>query len=284
MLKTSPQVDTPASVAPAVGIRLLQKLVERALELRESQNLQSSDDVAWNSLARDYMTRAFGSDSVKINSVLYASGDGGLYQGISDHEFRNYLKSKFDNKVKLLNTLIEVLETDLELEVIPTTLSSGAIVELSTKAPEKVFVVHGHNHGAKESVARFLDKLTLEPVILHEKANSGRTVIEKFSDYADVSFAVVLLTADDEGRARSSGNEFSLRARQNVILELGYFLGKLGRSKVCALYERGVEIPSDYNGVLFVEFDSAGRWQFDLIKELVGAGFVVDANRVIGAA
>jgi predicted nucleotide-binding protein len=144
----------------------------------------------------------------------------------------------------------------------------------------RVFVVHGHNHGAKEAVARFLEKLDLDPVILHEKPNAGRTIIEKFSDYADVSFAVVLLTADDEGKSKDSSEDLKARARQNVILEFGYFLGKLGRANVCALYEDGVEIPSDYQGVLFVPYDSAGRWKNELVKELRAAGFSVDANKV----
>ena len=95
--------------------------------------------------------------------------------------------------------------------------------------------------------------------------------------------AVVLLTADDEGKPRGSAEELKLRARQNVVLELGYFLGRLGRARVCALYERGVEIPSDYSGVLFVELDSAGRWRFDLVQELLAAGFKVDANRIFAA-
>ena len=100
-------------------------------------------------------------------------------------------------------------------------------------------------------MARFLEKLDLEPIILHEKPNAGRTVIEKFSDYADVQFAVVLLTADDLGKPHDSHQEAQLRARQNVILELGYFLGKLGRARVCALYESGVELRATIKRVLF---------------------------------
>jgi predicted nucleotide-binding protein len=97
----------------------------------------------------------------------------------------------------------------------------------------------------KESVARFLEKLDLRPIILHEQPNKGRTVIEKFEAHSDVGFAVVLLTPDDVGGLASSPDKLSRRARQNVILELGYFIGKLGRAKVCALYKEGVEIPSD---------------------------------------
>lgn len=97
----------------------------------------------------------------------------------------------------------------------------------------RIFVVHGHNEAARETVARFLERVGFEPVILHEQPNKGRTIIEKFESYADVGFAVVLLTADDVGgRDSVEGASLKARARQNVILELGYFLGKLGRARL----------------------------------------------------
>jgi predicted nucleotide-binding protein len=117
----------------------------------------------------------------------------------------------------------------------------------------RVFVVHGHDEGAKQSVARVLERLELEPVILHEQPDQGRTVIEKFEDYSDVGFAVVLLTPDDMGYAVAANPKTAKpRARQTVIMELGYFLGKLGRGRVCALYRHGVELPSDFSGVLIL--------------------------------
>lgn len=98
---------------------------------------------------------------------------------------------------------------------------------------KKVFVVHGHDEGAREAVARFLERIGFEAVILHEKANEGRTVIEKVEAHSDVGFAVVLLTPDDEGCVK--GGKLQPRARQNVLLELGYFIGKLTRKRVCTL-------------------------------------------------
>ncbi len=276
---TPAQQTTPPVVLPQTGIALLRKLIEKAAALRDLQNLQSSDVEAWSNLARDYLTRTFGSNSPNVNAVLHASGDGGIYMGMSDREFQQYQRSGIDNKIKLLNSCIEQLETDILLKVEPSSASMIGQVEIQ-EDQTRVFVVHGHNHGVKEAVARFLEKLGLEPVILHEKPNAGRTIIEKFSDYADVHFAVVLLTGDDVGKPRAATTELGLRARQNVILELGYFLGRLGRARVCALYEAGVEIPSDYNGVLFVELDSTDRWKFDLVRELLAAGFKVDANRI----
>jgi len=143
----------------------------------------------------------------------------------------------------------------------------------------RVFVVHGRDEALRESVARLLEQIGLVPVILHEQPNKGRTVIEKFVDYSDVGFAVVLLTPDDRGGlAADAFQSFQPRARQNVILELGFFIGKLGRGNVCALYKEGVDVPSDYSGVLFLPVDSAGAWRFQLGREMREAGLQVDLN------
>lgn len=280
--KVTPSNGVPPTVPPNTGIDLVNKLIEKAAALKLEPNLQSSDEQAWTNLARDYLTRVFGSNSPNVSSVIHAMGDGGLYMGISDHEYQEYLRSGLDNKIKLLRSCIEQLQTDIELQGLANHKSEEEASIETVPSNSKVFIVHGHNHGVKEAVARFLERLGLDPVILHEKPNAGRTIIEKFSDYADVQFAVVLLTADDEGRVRGSSGDPALRARQNVVLELGYFLGRLGRARVCALYEAGVEIPSDYQGVLFVELDKSDRWRFDLVRELRGAGFEVDANRIFG--
>ena len=144
-----------------------------------------------------------------------------------------------------------------------------------------VFIVHGHNTALKESVARFLEKLALKPVILHEQPNMGRTVIEKFEAHSVVGFAVVLLTPDDIGGAASAPDRLQPRARQNVVLELGYFIGKLGRARVCALYAGDVEIPSDIHGVLYVPYDSSGGWRFKLASEIKAAGIDVDLNQAV---
>jgi len=148
----------------------------------------------------------------------------------------------------------------------------------------EVFLVHGHDNEAKEMVARFLERVTLQPIILHEQASGGRTIIEKFEKYSKgVAFAVVLLTPDDEGRSWTPDDaELQPRARQNVILELGYFMGRLGRTRVCALYKGGVELPSDYQGVLYVELDPAGGWKVTLANELVQAGLRIDVKKALG--
>jgi hypothetical protein len=148
----------------------------------------------------------------------------------------------------------------------------------SMTGSRKVFVVHGHDDGAREAVARVLEKLGLEAVILHEQVDCGRTVIEKFEAHSDVSFAVVILTPDDEGGKRKG--PMTGRARQNVVLELGYFMGKLGRSRVLALKRGDVEIPTDFSGVIYIDLDAAGAWRHRIGKELINAGLPADLSKL----
>ena len=144
-----------------------------------------------------------------------------------------------------------------------------------------IFIVHGHDEAAKQSVARFIERLELRAVVLHEQPNAGRTIIEKFEEYSNVGFAIVLLTPDDIGCPRGKPDEKKPRSRQNVIFELGFFIGKLGRERVCALYKEGVEIPSDFQGVLYIEMDTRGGWQLELAREIKHVGIEVDMNKVV---
>ena len=162
-------------------------------------------------------------------------------------------------------------------------VQSKGSTETVLKQPfsRKVFIVHGHDDGARETVARFLERIGLEAVILHEQANQGRTIIEKVVANSDVGFAVVLLTPDDEGCVK--GGALEPRARQNVLLELGYFIGRLGRDKVCALKRGTLEIPSDFAGVVWEAMDSSGGWKQALARELEAAGHSIDWNKVMRA-
>ncbi len=152
--------------------------------------------------------------------------------------------------------------------------------EQAKSITNRVFIVHGHDENAKINVARFIEKLGLEAIILHEQASKGKTIIEKFEEHASSSyFAVVLLTPDDVGYPQQNKNEAKPRARQNVIFELGYFCGALGRNNACVLYKEGVEIPNDYLGVVYALLDDGGAWQLQLAKEMKHAGLEFDMNR-----
>jgi predicted nucleotide-binding protein len=142
--------------------------------------------------------------------------------------------------------------------------------------PTKVFLVHGRDDGAKETVARFLEQIDLEVVILHEQPNKGRTLMEKFMEEAKdgTAYAVVLMTPDDVGRAVTDPPaKDEHRARQNVVFEFGFFVAHLGSERVCAVLGEGVTKPSDIDGLAYVGYAASSRqWRMDLAKELRSAG------------
>jgi len=203
--------------------------------------------------------------------------------GVYPAEERSYnerWKSGQSILINLINTAIE--EQKLFGKTKPNIKSNSTIP--SSEINTSIFIVHGHDEEMKQAVARTIEKIGLDPIILHEKPNEGRTIIEKFTDYSGVSFAVVLLSPDDYAHSRSSDpKNAKFRARQNVVFELGFFIGKLGRTRVLVLYqeEPNFEMPSDYSGVLYTLYDKSGSWQFDLIRELKNSGYSVDANKIL---
>ncbi len=144
-----------------------------------------------------------------------------------------------------------------------------------------VFIVHGKDDALLQNLARFLEAMNIKPIILFEQAGKGQTIIEKLETNSEVGFAIVLLTPDDLGKLASDKKELKPRARQNVILELGFFLGKLGRNRVGVLYDESVELPSDYRGVEYIKLDIEGGWKLKLAKEMKEAGLNVDVNEAI---
>jgi predicted nucleotide-binding protein len=141
----------------------------------------------------------------------------------------------------------------------------------------KIFLVHGHDKDTREQVTLFLERMGLDVLALDEQHNAGKTVIEKFEDNVDVNFAVVLLTEDDLGG--KTREDLRPRPRQNVIFELGYFMGRLRRDRVCALRSGNVELPSDIGGMVWLSFD--GRWKRDLANELEKAGYTIDWKKLV---
>jgi predicted nucleotide-binding protein len=174
--------------------------------------------------------------------------------------------------INMLETMLEEIDLDAEEQ------GDGSENVVLFRS-DRVFVVHGHDEAMRESVARALSNLGLEPIILHEQSDHGRTIIEKFYDYSDVGFAVVLLSPDDIGYANNADPDTAQpRARQNVILELGFFLGKLGRENVAVLHKGNVEIPSDFSGILYTPYDPSGAWPYKLTRELRESGYKVSAD------
>jgi hypothetical protein len=224
---------------------------------------------------------------VALRKIFGDKHDGRLrFIGIVYHRVPSYLEARrrvsyanqywkgLEEAKSLLQSLIEEIEEYREDE--PSEHGEG-----SSKAEilgSDIFIVHGHDKTTKELVARFIEKLGLKPIILHEQPDKGRTIIEKFEDHSTVGFAIVLLTPDDVGAPIEQQDKLKPRARQNVIFELGFFIGKLGRNHVCALYKGDIEIPSDYKGVLYKPM--TGDWQLSLAKEITAAGISIDLNRL----
>lgn len=156
----------------------------------------------------------------------------------------------------------------------PPPTTSAVEVKRAARNPNRVFIVHGRDNAARRSISEFLAGLGLEGIVLHDQPNMGRHLLTKFIDEAElVTFAVVLMTADDVGGL--PGSPLAPRARQNVILELGYFLAHLGQPKVCALVTPGLDTPSDFDGIVYIPMDSLAEWKRHLYRELRAAGLPV---------
>ncbi|MDB4077457.1 nucleotide-binding protein, partial [Porticoccaceae bacterium] len=195
------------------------------------------------------------------------------HEKISEH------LEEIDDKNHRLDSIVE------RLELIP---ESGPALGAPTQTAKpsgpidrsKIFIVHGHDEATKLEVARFIEKIGFEPIILHEQASGSKTIIEKIEAFSDVGFGVVIYSPCDVGKKNDESAELGGRARQNVVFEHGFLIGKLGRSKVCPLVKGDVETPNDIAGVVYTSMDS-GSWQIDLAKELRAADYPVDMNKVI---
>jgi predicted nucleotide-binding protein len=191
-----------------------------------------------------------------------------------------------NDKQKLIDACSKAMPTEVGFDIMDVTMSplltgeepqetAGAQTAPSSPPSSKVFVVHGHDTAAREELARILEKMDLQPVILHEQAEKGRVLIEKLEQHAsDVGYAFILLTPDDVGSQKGWKGKPKPRARQNVIFEFGYLMGKLGRRNICCLYSGGVERPSDIEGIVYVPFRKSVSEAYEkILKELRAAGY-----------
>jgi predicted nucleotide-binding protein len=234
------------------------------------------DYYKWDEYNEELLKRVFSTDELK-DEYRGFFGSMFAYERSWYDQLSDYRKS-ISEKIRLLESIVERLELIPIKEGVVTKTISG---EKTIAVGNRVFVVHGHDNEARETIARYLEKLGLEPIILHEKANEGKTIIEKFERHSDVGFAVVILTPDDVGNTKDKPSELNYRARQNVILELGYFAGKLTRARVCPLYKGNVELPSDIHGLIYVPIDDHGGWKMLLARELKASGFNIDMNKAL---
>lgn len=200
--------------------------------------------------------------------------------------FWNFIKGQFGTYAERRTYLSEAFTPLLDrLEFGPSSISEDLQRNTTAEAAKpvvarnkrKVFIVHGRDNEVKQEVARFIEKLGLQTIILHEQVSAGMTIIEKIERYSnEADFALVLYTPCDKGRgALETKVHPRFRARQNVVFEHGFLMAKLGRENVCALVKGEIETPNDISGVVYVDFDAHGGWQTEVVKELKACGYQV---------
>jgi len=186
-------------------------------------------------------------------------------------ERRTYLSQEF-------TPLLDLLEFGApSAGATGTSATSANSKMVVARNKRKVFIVHGRDNEAKQEVARFIESIGLQAIILHEQASTGMTIIEKIERYSgDADFALVLYTPCDLGRGvHETKVPARSRARQNVVFEHGYLMAKLGRENVCALVKGEIETPNDISGVVYVGFDVQGSWKTEVAKELKACGYEI---------
>lgn len=242
----------------------LQKLIEKAEELIQRYVESSEPDFcAWKDQTERFLAKHFGENSLEVKKFKKFRFSVCV---ISAYESKNAWQDACVGDLKRVKAILSGYLAEMEEDASQTNVNN-CLVDKS-----KVFVVHGHDAKLKSEVARLIEKVKITPIILSEQPNCGSTIIEKLENNSDVGAAICLFTADDEVK------DGTKRARQNVVLETGYFWGTLGRDKIVILADHGVELPSDMQGVVYTDTQN---WQFSVCKELKQMGYDIDLNRLL---
>jgi len=301
MARRPPPPPQQAVLTPEQMRQGIQRLKRRIAEVEafDPQNIRTHDDTskaeALEASVKGALQQTFGSDTAHFKRYQGAASFHwplNMRRQTPIHEIRESLRRCRGRSLDLLNQAVSFLKEELEaydsshkVKVFLEAYDTGPQPDASAQGPtssHKVFLVHGRDNEAKNEVARFLDKIGLEAIILHERPNVGRHLLTKFQEEAgDVAFAVVLITPDDT--CSGSGEPQRSRPRQNVVFELGFFIGKLGTSHVAALVKGEAERPSDFDGVGYITMDQGGGWKLQLARELKGANVPFDHSSVLQA-
>ena len=212
-------------------------------------------------------TRAIGSRRDRANAIIQYALENPTATTAENSMFSVYIVKALASSPAFPEKHQEISSIKTDIDEPRTNIDDG---NPSTRTPNRVFIVHGQNEGARTAVISTLSEIGLEGIVLHEQPNMGRHLLTKFIEEAElVTFAIVLMTDDDVGGLKDA--TFAPRARQNVILELGYFLSHLGQQRVCALITPGLETPSDFDGIVYIRMDAEGQWKTELLRELKAA-------------
>ena len=241
---------------------------------------ESPEFKAWQVKAENILTKCYGRESRELyrfrNIIFYPR-----YAYATQSDEVNLCAEGLKEAKAYFEVYLEEIEDDCAENVssdVSGISDEAKFVEekVNSTRKKKVFIVHGHNDALKQEVARIIEKQGLEAIILSEQANRGKTIIEKFEEHSDVGAAICLFTGDDYGKAKDATSE-NLRARQNVVFEAGFFMGKLRRENVILIADSNIEVPSDLQGVVYT---SKTMWQTDVLRELKAIGYKVDFNKL----
>lgn len=233
----------------------------------------------WSAYNVELLKHAFGSpDNEYIKRYESAGRTTYVFTRISD--FVKIYQREITGKIGYLESLVE------RMPLLPEIMEKQSVMETTDrKDSHRIFIVHGHDSDLRTQVENFVRQLDYEPIVLFKRPSMGGTIIEKIEREAgDVAFAIVLYTACDLGNDKTkvvSMTDLNSRARQNVVFEHGYMCALLGRSRVCAVVEEGVEIPGDLSGVVYVPYDDKGQWRLNVVREMQAAGLDADANKLV---
>lgn len=232
----------------------------------------TSEWLEWKTRSKNFILKSMSADSPAVkmaNEALSIPTSGNLPD--------NFERAKA-TLIKALENTINALKEDVYGELIGEESEST-----SPALSNKIFIVHGHDSELKNDVERFVHEIGLEPIILHRQADNGSTIIEKFERNSDVGYAFILLTPDevaytvDQLEVPENKRKMENRVRPNVIFEFGYFVGKLGRLRVCCLHKGNVSTPSDLAGLVYKKIDgSIDSQAYAIIKELKAAGYTIN--------
>lgn len=255
----------------------IEEQISRAQILLDNNDIELVKKEAgkWTSYTSLLLKGLFTTDEYVDEFQRYRGGAVIINRRQSYQERLSNAKKPILNRITKLESFVERLEL---LEILDSEASSELVTNSAIDSTS-VFIVHGHDEAVKQEVARFLEKVGLTAIILHEQASGSRTIIEKIEDYSNVGYGVVLYTECDVGAQKSSIDNLSNRARQNVVFEHGFLIGKLGRSKVTALVSGDIETPNDISGIIYISMDGHG-WKNDLVKELISANMSVDISKL----
>ncbi len=205
--------------------KIIEKLKER-LEVLRGLSASATKDPAFKKWRRDTdvsLEHLFGKDTRHIRDFRGVSFTPGSYNMMNPEPA---FAQAFVNGKASADALLQSMIDEVQEYWPDTGENLGQREEKNPASSNKVFIVHGHNEAARESVARLIRQIGLDPIILHEQPNRGKTIIEKFIDYSDVGYSVIILTADDRGgKTDDLPDAYKPRARQNVILELEFLPG-----------------------------------------------------------